>query len=201
VAYGLVQRRLLAAPKFGNDDPYVDSIGREILEYAWRELYSHQPPRGGRYLASCILFATYGASGQHVGATPDGRPARQPLVDSVGAVAGRDTHGPTALLNSVASLPLRLAVGTPVLNIRLHKSLLQGKRNLAKVAAMVRAFFGKGGLQIQVSVISKEDMLAAMKEPEKHGDLIVRIGGYSEYFTRLSRELQKTVVARTEYGP
>ncbi len=200
VGHERVHRLLLAAPKFGNDNPVVDGLGREIIEYAWSELYSHAPPRGGRYLASCILFTTYNDAGRPIGATPDGRRAGVPLTDSVGAFQGRDVHGPTALLKSVASLPLWLAAGTPVLNVRFQKAIMDSQEDLAKVASLIRTFFACGGMQIQLSVLSKEEMLAAQAEPEKHKDLIVRIGGYSEYFVRLSRRLQDTVIARTEHG-
>ncbi len=195
-----VRAKLLAAPKFGNDDPYVDDFGAGIIEFAWRELYRHETPRGGRYLASCILFATYQGAGQQVGATPDGRYAGEVLVDSVGPMQGRDVNGPTAMLRSVAKLPLSLAVGTPVLNVRLQQQLLKEARGRQAVIALIRGFFAQGGMQIQVSVLDKEAMLDAQREPEKHGDLIVRIGGYSEYFVRLSRELQDSVIARTEHG-
>ncbi len=195
-----VRQALLAAPKFGNDDDRVDLLGREIIEYAWSELYSYQPPRGGRYLASCILFATYGGAGKPIGATPDGRRAGEPLADSVGAFQGNDTHGPTALLSSVAKLPLHLAVGTPILNIRLQRAIMDSDEDMAKIASLVRAYFAKGGLQIQVSVLNKAELLAAQAEPDKHTDLLVRIGGYSEYFCNLDAELQETVIARTEHG-
>lgn len=195
-----LRQRLLAAPKFGNDDPRVDEPGREIIEFAWRELARHEPPRGGRYLASCILFTTYGWEGKRVGALPDGRRAQEPLTDSVGAVQGRDTHGPTALLNSVARLPLALAPGTPVLNIRFVRHVLESERGLQSLCQLIRGFFAKGGLQIQLSVIDREAMLAAQREPERHRDLIVRIGGYSEYFVVLPKELQDSVIARTEHG-
>jgi len=192
--------KLKAAPKFGNDDPYVDEVARDVIGYAWNELYSHETPRGGRYLASCILFATYAEAGKWVGALPDGRLARTALTDSVGPVQGRDTHGPTAMLKSVAKLPLSVAVGTPVLNIRFQKQFLATEKGLRSCADLIRTFFDLGGMQIQVSVLDKAEMLAAQKDPEKHADLIVRIGGYSEYFTKLSRALQDSVIERTEHG-
>jgi pyruvate-formate lyase len=200
VGHEPLRRRLLAVPKFGNDDPTVDVPGAAMVRFAWDTLLGHETPRGGRYLPSCILFATYAGAGETVGATPDGRKAREPLVDSVGAAAGRDRRGPTALLNSVTQLPLHLAVGTPVLNIRLQRQVMESDRDLKKLLALTRAYFAKGGLQIQISVLNREELLAARREPEKHGDLIVRIGGYSEYFTRLSPSLQETVIARTEHG-
>ncbi len=195
-----IRQALLAAPKFGNDDDTVDLLGREIIEHAWKELYSYETPRGGRYIASCILFVTYEWAGQPIGATPDGRLAGEPLADSVGAFQGNDIHGPTALLNSVSKLPLHLAIGTPVLNIRLQRAILDRDQDLTRIAAMVRAFFAGGGTQVQVSVLDREKLLAAQAEPEKHRDLIVRVGGYSEYFCNLTPELQGTVIDRTEHG-
>jgi len=195
-----IRQALLAAPKFGNDDDRVDLLGREIMDYTWSELYSYQPPRGGRYLPSCILFITYSWAGMPVGATPDGRHAGEPLADSVGAFRGNDVHGPTALLSSVAKLPLSLAVGTPVLNIRLQRAIMDRDEDTQKIASLIRAYFAKGGMQIQVSVLNKAELLAAKAEPEKYADLLVRIGGYSEYFCNLTPELQDTVIARTDHG-
>lgn len=190
---------LLAAPKFGNDLPDVDVIGRDIAEHAWQELYSHATPRGGRHVASCILFTTYLGAGQHVGATPDGRRAFTALNDSIGAVAGRDRRGPTALLKSVTALPLAMAVGTPVLNVRFRKELFKSEDGLDKLVRLIRAYFQQGGLQIQISVLDSKALREAQTDPEKHRDLIVRIGGYSEYFNNLCRDMQDTVIARTEH--
>ena len=194
------RRRLLGCPKFGNDDARVDELGREIMTFAWEELYRHATPRGGRYIGACIMFTTYAGAGAWVGALPDGRRARTVIADSIGPFQGCDTHGPTAMLKSVAKLPLALAVGTPVLNIRFQKQFINTAGGLAACAHLVRTFFKLGGMQIQVSVLSREEMLAAQNDPEKYRDLIVRIGGYSEYFTKLNRTLQDSVIARTEYG-
>ncbi len=195
-----IRRKLIAAPKFGNDDSYVDEIGRDIVEYAWNELYSHQTPRGGRYIPSCILFVTYLWAGRTVGATPDGRKAFEVLTDSVGAAQGCDEKGPTALLKSVSKLPLWLAAGTPVLNLRFQKSLFTSDETIAKLAKLIRTFFRRGGMQIQISVLDSKELRDAQKEPDKHKDLIVRIGGYSEYFNLLDKDLQESVIERTEHG-
>ncbi|MBI5832333.1 MAG: hypothetical protein HZB16_08520 [Armatimonadetes bacterium] len=195
-----LRRRLAGSRRFGNDVERVDQLGAAVVEHAWRCLRTHRTPRGGRYLPSCILFATYGDAGSSVGATPDGRLAGTPLNDSVGPVAGRDTHGPTAMLASVAKLPLHLAVGTPVLNLRAQHALFESSAGLEALAALVRGFFERGGPQIQLTVVDRATLLAAQAEPERYADLIVRIGGYSEYFTRLGRDLQETVIARTEHG-
>jgi len=198
--YEPLRQRLLAAPKFGNDDPYVDDLGRDILTFAWQELRRHEHPRGGRYLPACLMFVTYGQHGAYVGALPDGRKAGTPLADSTGPMPGRDTRGPTAMLASLAKLPLHLAIGTPVVNIRFPKSLLASAQGIEACVQLVRTYFAMGGLQLQVSVISREEMLAAQQAPDQYRDLIVRIGGYSEYFVNLNRTLQESVIARTEHG-
>jgi len=195
-----LRQALQAVPKFGNNNPVVDEVGADITAFAWETLYAHQPPRGGRYLPSVILFNTYLGAGRTVAALPDGRKALEVLTDSVGPAQGRDTTGPTAMLNSVAHLPLNLAVGTPVLNIRFQRNTMETDEQLARIAALIRGFFAKGGMQIQLSVLSRDQMLAAQRQPEKHQDLIVRIGGYSEKFVVLPRELQDSVIARTEHG-
>lgn len=192
--------KLKAAPKFGNDLAAADEKGAALVRFAWEELYRHETPRGGRYLPSCILFTTYLGAGQGVGALPDGRRAGEVLTDSVGAAQGRDVHGPTALLKSVAKLPLALAAGTPVLNLRFQNAVLRDDGGLQALAALVRSFFAQGGMQIQISVLDEAQMRAAQREPEKHRDLLVRIGGYSEYFVNLPPELQDSVIARTEHG-
>ena len=193
-----VRRLLQAAPKFGNDLSSVDDLGGEMIDFAWRELYQHETPRGGRFLASVILFVTYQWAGQRVGALPDGRKAHEVLTDSVGPAQGRDTHGPTALLHSVTKLPLARGIGTPVLNLRYSQALLREECGRGNLLALLRTFFARGGMQAQISAISKEEMLAAQLLPEQHRDLIVRIGGYSEYFANLTKELQDSVIARTE---
>jgi formate C-acetyltransferase len=94
----------------------------------------------------------------------------------------------------VAKLDVRKIIGTPTTNIRLSREQVA-----VALPALVNAFFGRGGMQLQVSCLSREDILDAMAHPEKHASLAVRIGGYSEYFNRLSPELKQTVLERTEH--
>lgn len=193
-----LQRQLLAAPKYGNDIPAVDRTGHDVLEFVCRELSRHQPPRGGRYMGSCIIFHTFEGSGRQVAATPDGRHALTVLPDSAGAVPGRDLLGPTALLKSVTALPLRLMTGTPVVNIRLNKEMLLTADGIGKAVDLLKTYFRLGGMQLQISVVSSEAMRAAQKNPEEWQNLIVRIGGFSTYFHQLSPALQESVITRTE---
>ena len=97
------------------------------------------------------------------------------------------------MLCSASRIRPELIIGSPITNMRISRE------HCDMLAPLVISFFEKGGMQLQVSSLSREDMLDAMEHPERHQNLIVRIGGFSEYFVRLSRELQETVLKRTEY--
>jgi pyruvate-formate lyase len=191
--------RLLDCAKFGNDQKQVDELAVEIARFTYEHLLSHPCQRGGRFLPAHIMFETFGYAGEQVGASPDGRLAFEPLADSVGPVQGRDRRGPTAMLNSVVRLPLHLAAGTPVLNMRFSKGGLAKAENRLRLRQLVETFFRMGGMQIQISILDRLELLDALEHPERHEDLIVRIGGYSTYFNLLSEDLKKEVIKRTEY--
>ncbi|MBQ2724197.1 MAG: hypothetical protein IJF78_00665 [Clostridia bacterium] len=184
-------------PKHGNDNAEVNEIADRVTKRICGrfEMHTCTPSDGeGRYFAVSNQFNTYADSGSYVKATPDGRGDWEPLCDSCGAVHGRDTEGPTALLNSVAALRGERILGTPITNIRISKQNLP-----VLLKPLVEAFFKEGGMQLQVTCASKEELLDALEHPEKHQNLVVRIGGFSEYFNRLTPALKQTVIARTEY--
>jgi pyruvate-formate lyase len=191
--------RLARCPRFGNDQPAVDAIAAEVATFVFESLRRHTPWRGGHFVPSCIMFTTYAREGQRVGATPDGRHAGEPLADSIGPAAGRDRRGPTAMLRSVTRLPLGLALGTPVLNIRFSRALFDSPAGRRGIRDLIRTYFRQGGMQIQVSVVDRSVLEDAIAHPERHGDLIVRVGGFSAHFVSLSPALQRTVLERTEH--
>lgn len=181
-------------PSYGNDNDEADIIGKKLADelidaLSQRECY----PRGSFYVVS-NQFTTYVEAGKNIPATPDGRACGAPLCDSLGAIHGNDTKGPTALLNSVSKLPLERMIGTPITNIRIAKEHLS-----ASLKPLVTAYFERGGMQLQISSLSRAEMLDAIKHPEKHESLVVRVGGFSEYFNRLSPELKQTIIDRTEH--
>jgi len=172
----------------------VNAIAREVSGRIYSEFERHACTPGGRYFPVSNQFTTYEDAGKGVRATPDGRADGEPLCDSCGAVYGRDVKGPTALLSSVAALRLDLVIGTPVTNIRISKPRLP-----VLLKPLVQGFFRKGGMQLQVTCASREELLDALEHPEKHESLIVRMGGFAEYFNRLTPVLKQTVIDRTEY--
>ncbi len=197
--YEALQRRLAACPRYGNDEPAVDALARDIAQAVFVALRRYAPWRGGRFIPGCLMFTTYARAGEPVPATPDGRRASEPIADSIGAVQGRDRHGPTALLRSTASLPQPLAPGTLVTNIRVAPTMFHGE-NRTTLRDLVRTYFRLGGLQLQITVVDQETLHDAVAHPERHGDLIVRVGGYSEYWRNLSDELRRSILQRTEHA-
>ncbi len=188
-------RDMQRSPHYGVDDNNADSLGAAFASDIFRLFELKTPYLGGAFLPSSIQFITYADAGKCVPATPDGRAAGEALCDSVSAVHGKDIKGPTALLNSVAALPFNMALGTPVMNLRLQKQHLR-----CGLEGLVQGFFKQGGMQLQISCLSLEDMLDALERPERHENLMVRIGGYSEYFNRLSDDLKHEVIKRTEHS-
>jgi len=194
------RRRLEKCPRFGNDSPKADNIAKDIANFVFREFLAYAPWRGGKFLASCLMFVTYADAGVPVSATPDGRLAGSPLADSAGPVQGRDRKGPTAMLKSVSSIPHYLAPGTLVINARFMKEFFITQEGRDKIQDLIKTYFEMGGMQIQINVVDQKVLKDAIEYPEKHQDLIIRIGGYSEYFNRLSPALKQTVLERIEHG-
>ena len=187
--------------KFGNDIPEVDAICAEIVRHFYSYLRTKRTFRGGIYGGGCSTFnrsASYGAS---IGALPSGKRRDSDLLaDSIGAVPGSDRNGPTALLNSVCRQPQYLAVSGNVLNLKFTKELFGSAAGENAFIALAQTYFKKGGQQLSVSVVSADELRDAQKCPERHENLIVRVGGYSDYFVRLSPGLQNNIIQRTEIG-
>jgi len=193
------RRRLERCPRFGNDDAGTDDLAADIGEFVFREFLRCSPWRGGKFLPSCLMFTTYARAGEPVAATPDGRRAGTPIADSAGPMQGRDRNGPTAMLKSVTRIPHRLAPGTLVVNARFSKQFFATDAGRAGLKEMIRTYFDLGGMQIQINVVDQEVLKDAVAHPERHQDLVVRVGGFSEYFNRLSPELKHAVLERVEH--
>ena len=191
-------KQISAFCKFGNDQHEIDSMALELSSFIFDEVHKYKCWRGdGFCIPGIILFVTYTALGQGIGATPDGRRSGAALADSVGAMQGTDRQGPTALLKSCLAIPQAKGIGTLVLNLRLEKSMLKQQDSLEKLKALIMTYFEHGGLQIQTTIADQEALKQALAEPDKYPNLMIRIGGYCEYFNRLSDELKKEVIKRT----
>ncbi len=197
-----LRAQLLAAPKHGNDDPRLDDIVRLVEQMRDEPLKEicRDPRDGSRFGNSHVVRSGAVTSGKHTPATPDGRRAGTPLASSIAAAVGCEQSGPTALLNSVCKLDSTNSwqCGYQV-NIRLHAGLIDESGEREKLRALLNTYFAQGGQELQLNVVSSETLRAAQQNPELYQDLVVRVAGFSEFFVRLTPEMQQDIIARTEH--
>lgn len=195
----LRQKLLNRVPKWGNGDNGVDTLAHDIVAMFCEELANHRNSEGTCYVANMIPTTTHIWFGALAGATPDGRLAGVPFSEGISPVQGMDRNGPTAVVRSMARLDQVRCSGT-LLNMKFHPSALKGEESLDKFAQLIRTYFKLGGHHMQFNVLSSETLRAAQQHPDDYRTLIVRVAGYSDYFVRLSRELQDEIISRTEHG-
>jgi len=195
--YEKERKMMMNVPKYGNDDGGVDEMAVKVIAMITNKTAAMAQSCGVDFcLPSHISVDAYIHLGKFTGATPDGRRAGEPVGNSNNPLAGRDKSGVTALLNSMAKIKPEPSAGQ-VNHLKISPAI--AKNNRAQVEALIRTFFKNGGNYLCISVLGKEELIAAIKEPEKHSHLMVRIGGYSTRFIILTPELQEELIARTEY--
>ena len=189
------------APKYGNDIDYVDNLGNKWVDYFAKKLTHYTNARGGIYHMGLYTVSAHMPMGQNVGASADGRKAKDPLADGgMSAMYGRDQNGPTALLNSVSKIKSINGSNGTLLNMKFQPELFRTFKGIKLFSALLRTFVDLHINHVQFNVIAKEDLIAAKNDPEAYKDLIVRVAGYSAYFTELANDLQDEIIARTAYG-
>ena len=190
---------LTKLPKYGNDnddiDKYFGFFTSHIIEKC-KQYRSFLPC--GNLIPSVFCWEMHEFFGRKTGATPDGRQSGFPLGDGSGPCQGREMCGPTASILSATKWEHHELIGGVAVNMKFSKSSL-GPRSREIMKALVKAYLQRGGFEIQINVTDKALLLRAMENPEEYRDLVVRIGGYSDYFVRLSPEMQKEVILRTEH--
>ncbi len=188
-------------PCYGNDNPEVDAIAREIFQCFCDTV--HDVNKQGIYGYACVsLFSFIGhiTVGEVVGATPNGRLRGAPLSDGMGPSQGKDISGPTRLLRSAISLDNSTNVtGAYALNVKLNPASVHGEKGLQNLKAMIKAYLMNNGVQLQFNFVDTKMLEAAKKEPEKYQNLIVRVAGYCEYFNNLDANMQDEIISRTAH--
>lgn len=192
------------APKFGNDDNYVDEITANVYESYLKLLPSLKTDRYGRgpkgctYTMSTSNITSYVPNGFDVGATPDGRLATMPLNEGCSPCLSADKEGPTAVINSVSKLPNKRMAGGQLLNMRFSPGSLEGEENLEKFTRFMEAGRLKNIFHNQFNIVDSKTLKAAKEHPEDYPDLMVRVAGYCALFSTLMPEAQDAIIARTE---
>lgn len=193
------------APKYGNDDDYVDQLIVEAYDSYIDEIerypntrYNRGPIGGIRYAGTSSISANVG-QGMSTMATPDGRNAFEPLAEGCSPAHNSDKNGPTAVFKSVSKLRTNKITGGVLLNQKMTPQMLSTEENRQKLELLIKTFFNRlHGYHVQYNIVSKETLIDAQKHPEKHKDLIVRVAGYSAFFNVLSKKTQDDIIGRTE---
>jgi len=195
-----MREEFLAAPKFGNDDDYVDLIAARLYAHIERKLAGMDTAYGGRAVATAISITSHQPGGAMTGATPDGRKKGEILADgSMSPMHGMDRKGPTGVLKSAMKID-QDAYQATLLNMKFHPSALKSEADLMKLSSLIKTYFNNGGKHVQFNIVDKETLVAAQVEPEAHRDLVVRVAGYSAYFNALGKLMQDEIIERTEYA-
>jgi formate C-acetyltransferase len=191
-----VREGLLMAPKWGNDDPCADRWALALIEMRERVLDRVDEQFGhGSHVVCHVVRSLHRLDGRQIAASPDGRHAHAPVGDSIGAVVGTARGGPTAVLNSVLRLDAaRYYRGGYNLNLTLSPR----STTPAVVATLIETFFNEGGQELQVNCFDAATLRAAQRDPLQHGDLVVRVAGFSARFVDLSRAEQDELITRAE---
>ena len=202
----LRQRLINGAPKYGNDDDNVDALLVRAYQTYIDEIKNYHNPRygrgpiGGDYYAGTSSISANVPFGAQTMATPDGRKARTPLAEGASPASGTDHLGPTAVIGSVGKLPTGAILGGVLLNQKLNPATLDNESDRQKLMALLRTFFeDHQGWHIQYNIVSRETLIEAKKHPDRYRDLVVRVAGYSAFFTALSPDAQDDIIARTEH--
>ena len=198
--YGRLRARLMAAPKYGNADPYADQVGREVIDSFASTVARHTQDLEdvSKFACGVATFSWYIGIGEGLGASPDGRLAGEPVSSNFAPALGRDQNGiPGAILSYGAMNNYSLPCGGP-LDLRLNRNLVEGDKGTEHMMSLVQGFIETGGGMMTLTVVDAEELREAQRTPEQYVSLRVRMGGWCAYFTMLSREQQDHQIKRQE---
>lgn len=194
-----LHKALLAAPKYGNNDNFVDKYAVWFIDYLG-SLFKQYKTRdgGGIYIAAAANISNIYA-GRSIGATPDGRKRGEPLSDAASPSYGKDVKGPTSTINSLSKPDYTKVACGSVVNQKYSPAMFN-KQNRPKLQALIRTYFKKGGQEIQINATSREILEKAMEEPEKYKNLVIRVSGFSAFYVTLDKSVQLDILNRTQKG-
>lgn len=196
--YEDLQQALLAAPKYGNNDDRADRYAVWYMDEHADLFEDYRTPDGGRIYIAMASNINNIPAGMEVAATADGRKCGEPLSDAASPMHGMDKKGPTATVLSTTKPDYTKAACGTVLNQKYSPSVFKDDEKRAKLAALIRVYFARGGQEMQVNSVSRETLKDAMEHPENYKSLVVRVSGFSAFYVTLDREVQEDILKRTE---
>ena len=190
-----------AYPKYGNGCAEVDALVGRVVAAVQSECARHRmQPDDSPFVPGAFCWIMHERLGSECGATPDGRRAACPFADGGGPAQGREGRGPTAAILSTTSWDHAPLIGGVALNLKFNAALMASAAAAGRLRDLVVTYLQRGGFEVQVNDVDHETLRRARAHPEAHRDLVVRIGGYTDYFTRLSPAMQDEVMLRTEFA-
>jgi 4-hydroxyphenylacetate decarboxylase large subunit len=194
-----MHRLSLDAPKYGNDNIYVDSIFGDWQEWFCEMAHNYRSLYDKPMYACQISVSTHGPMGAVTLASPDGRLAGTTYADgSVSASAGTDRNGPYALFNSATCWNHSLSQNSQM-NLKIHPSAVRGREGSKKFLELIRAYMRKGGFHVQFNIVDSKMLRQAQASPDDYRGLMVRVAGFTQYWVELGKQIQDEIIARTEY--
>ena len=189
-----------SVPRYGNGDDQAD----QYISFA-ASTYAHgimrcSGPRGNHFAAGCYPVTTNVLFGFGTWATPDGRKTSEALTDGISGRQGMDKHGPLASMNSVLHFDQSKYGNGTLLNMKFHPTAVNGPDGLTKLKHVMQTYFDRGGMELQLNIVSSDTLRDAQKNPDKYKDLVVRVAGFSAYFVEVFKDCQDDLIRRTEQG-
>ena len=193
------QMMINGAPKYGNDDDYVDRFAKELAAFVVEEHHKYKTLCGEYFMPSLYPVSSNVPQGEAVAALPSGRLEGVPLADGCSPTHGTEELGPTAVLKSVSKINAADVDGGMLLNIKFDPSAVRGQEGLDRFVSYLKTFMDLGLYHVQFNVLDRETLEAARAKPEDYKSMLVRVSGYSAYFVEISKPLQDDLIGRTAF--
>lgn len=197
VGYEEIHRKLLDAPKYGNNNDFADKYAIWFIDYLGAEFAKKKTRDGGGFYIAAAANVSNIYAGKIINATPDGRLRGEPLSDAASPTYGKDTRGATATINSLSKPDYTKVACGSVVNQKFSPSMFTAEKR-KKLIALIKTYFKNGGQEIQINATSRETLIDAMEHPEKYQNLVVRVSGFSAFYVTLDRDVQIDILSRTQ---
>ena len=188
-------------PKYGNDEAYVDTLAKRVLDDFSEIIKEEQKDNTGNMILGpgIATFEFFAKWGHDVGASADGRKSQEPVASNISPAQGADMQGPTAAIKSTTAADLLPYFTGGPLDMEIDPGEVKGEQGLVRMVSLIKGFIDLGGMMLTITGVSRDKLIEAQKNPEMHRSLRVRMGGLSAYFVTLSKEMQNSIIERTSH--